>query len=184
MTGAASGFFAGRHRAKEELLGRLVSHVLGIEPGDPDGNFDIALEFATGNVDVHSFPEPHPTDVGRACDALQERFGINAQLDKQKHLNALYKRLTAIPRDDVDTRDVQHKIIHMLLCLSRSPLQADYVASGLPYVLAGKAPPAPQEAASTPVDEDALSEVSERCESASDLSSWGDEDSEGEDVYE
>ena len=73
----------------------------------------------------HTFPDTDPYKVDDALDALRERLGIHAQLDKQQALDMLVARFRRAEWR-TDTPDVYARIISLLLELSRNPLQTKY----------------------------------------------------------
>ena len=54
-----------------------------------DENHAIALNYCQYHTWHHQFPDPDPYKVNERCDALRERFGIHAQLDKQEAFELL-----------------------------------------------------------------------------------------------
>lgn len=58
-------------------------------PQDDDENHGIAHNYCLYHTRHHSFPDTDPYKVNDALDALRERLGIHAQLEKQEALDTL-----------------------------------------------------------------------------------------------
>lgn len=102
---------------------------LTVPPSHPsqerDENFGIAHNYCMYHTRHHTFPDTDPYKVDDALDALRERLGIHAQLDKQQALDMLVARFRRAEWR-TDTPDVHARIISLLLELSRNPLQTKY----------------------------------------------------------
>ena len=90
-----------------------------------DENFGIAHNYCMYHTRHHTFPDTDPYKVDDALDALRERLGIHAQLDKQQALDMLVARFRRAEWR-TDTPDAHARIISLLLELSRNPLQTKY----------------------------------------------------------
>ena len=131
----------------------------------------------------HTFPDTDPYKVDDALDALRERLGIHAQLDKQQALDMLVARFRRA-ECRTDTPDVHARIISLLLELSRNPLQTKYThidamaALGEDYMGAVDATSDEDDdkrdtypTSSSPMDEDIDAKLSD-----STLSDWTDDE--------
>ena len=90
-----------------------------------DENFGIAHNYCAYHTRHHTFPDTDPHKVDDALDALRERLGIHAQLDKQLALDMLVARFRRVEWR-TDTPDVHARVISLLLELSRNPLRTKY----------------------------------------------------------
>ena len=90
-----------------------------------DENFAIAHNYCLYHTRHHSFPDTDPYKVNDAVDALRERLGIHAQLEKQEALDALLGRFGQTPWP-ADVPDVHSRVLLLLLSLSRNPLRTKY----------------------------------------------------------
>jgi len=123
--GAMASSFAARRADKvDALFAQVVERVVGVQAGEE--NLQIAHNYCLYHTRHHSFPDPDPRAVRDEVDALRERLGVHAQLEKQRALEMLVGRFEATPWADVDVPDVQSRVMLLLLRLSGNPLQTKY----------------------------------------------------------
>ena len=120
----ASSFAARRAEKVDALFAQLVERVIGVEAGDE--NLGIAHNYCLYHTRHHSFPDPDPQAVRDEVDALRERLGMHAQLEKQRALEMLVGSFEETPWSDVDVPDVHARVMLLLLRLSGNPLQTKY----------------------------------------------------------
>ena len=120
----ASSFAARRADKVDALFAQVVERVVGVQAGEE--NLQIAHNYCLYHTRHHSFPDPDPRAVRDEVDALRERLGVHAQLEKQRALEMLVGRFEATPWADVDVPDVQSRVMLLLLRLSGNPLQTKY----------------------------------------------------------
>ena len=120
----ASSFAARRADTVDALFAQVVERVVGVQAGEE--NLQIAHNYCLYHTRHHSFPDPDPRAVRDEVDALRERLGVHAQLEKQRALEMLVGRFEATPWADVDVPDVQSRVMLLLLRLSGNPLQTKY----------------------------------------------------------
>ena len=117
----ASSFAARRTEKVDALFAQLVERVIGVHAGEE--NLGIAHNYCLYHTRHHSFPDPDPQAVRDEVDALRERLGMHAQLEKQRALDVLIERFEETPWPDVDVPDVHARVALLLLRLSGNPLQ-------------------------------------------------------------
>ena len=120
----ASSFAARRTEKVDALFAQVVERVIGVQAGEE--NLAIAHNYCLYHTRHHSFPDPDPQAVRDEVDALRERLGIHAQLEKQRALEMLVGRFEETPWPDVDVPDVHARVMLLLLRLSGNPLQTKY----------------------------------------------------------
>ena len=119
----ASSFGARRSENVDALFTQAVESFVGVDAGEE--NLSIAHNYCLYHAKHHSFPDTDPRKVRGALDALRERLGIHAQLDKQRALDMLVGRFERRPWP-ADVPDVHARVLQLLLGLSRNPLQSKY----------------------------------------------------------
>ena len=119
----ASSFGARRSENVDALFTQAVESFVGVDAGEE--NLSIAHNYCLYHAKHHSFPDTDPRKVRGALDALRERLGIHAQLDKQRALDMLVGRFDRRPWP-ADVPDVHARVLQLLLGLSRNPLQSKY----------------------------------------------------------
>ena len=120
----ASSFAAQRTEKVDALFAQVVERVIGVQAGEE--NLAIAHNYCLYHTRHHSFPDPDPQAVRDEVDALRERLGIHAQLEKQRALEMLVGRFEETPWPDVDVPDVHARVMLLLLRLSGNPLHTKY----------------------------------------------------------
>lgn len=103
------------------MFTEIVERLIGVAAG-PE-NLGIAHNYCLYHTRHHSFPDPDPVLVRREVDALRERLGIHAQLEKQRGLDMLVGRLMQTPGKNDDVPDVKSAVLLLLMRLSGNPLQ-------------------------------------------------------------
>ena len=116
--GMASSFGARRSENVDALFTQAVESFVGVDAGEE--NLSIAHNYCLYHAKHHSFPDTDPRKVRGALDALRERLGIHAQLDKQRALDMLVGRFDRRPWP-ADVPDVHARVLQLLLGLSRNP---------------------------------------------------------------
>lgn len=130
-----SSFAARRLENVESLFTEIVERLIGVAAG-PE-NLGIAHNYCLYHTRHHSFPDPDPVLVRREVDALRERLGIHAQLEKQRGLDMLVGRLMQTPGKNDDVPDVKSAVLLLLMRLSGNPLQTRYTQMDAARVVGG-----------------------------------------------
>ena len=104
----ASSFAARRADTVDALFAQVVERVVGVQAGEE--NLQIAHNYCLYHTRHHSFPDPDPRAVRDEVDALRERLGVHAQLEKQRALEMLVGRFEATPWATVLSTDVQSRV--------------------------------------------------------------------------
>ncbi|XP_053438021.1 gamma-tubulin complex component 5 isoform X2 [Nycticebus coucang] len=115
-------------REQERDLCELVRSVTGLQDqGDP--NFQLALNFAWSNFRFHRFLDVNSHKIEKTIEGIYEKFIIHSELSKA----ASWKRLTeeflnaSLPSIKEIKTDAHYSILSLLLCLSDSPSNSNYV---------------------------------------------------------
>ncbi|XP_070256905.1 gamma-tubulin complex component 5 isoform X4 [Myotis yumanensis] len=112
----------------ERDVRELVRHVAGLRD-DVDPNFQLCLHFAWSNFRFHRFLDVDSHKVEKTIEGIYEKFIIHSDLGKA----ASWKRLTeeflnaSLPNIKEIKTDVHYSILSLLLCLSDSPSNSNYV---------------------------------------------------------
>ncbi|XP_008155098.2 gamma-tubulin complex component 5 [Eptesicus fuscus] len=112
----------------ERDVRELVRHVAGLRD-DADPNFQLCLHFAWSNFRFHRFLDVNSHKVEKTVEGIYEKFIIHSDLGKA----ASWKRLTeeflnaSLPNIQEIKTDVHYSILSLLLCLSDSPSNSNYV---------------------------------------------------------
>ncbi|XP_059036251.1 gamma-tubulin complex component 5 isoform X3 [Mustela lutreola] len=113
---------------QERDVRELIRHVAGLQD-EADPNFQLALHFAWSNFRFHRFLDVNSHKVEKTIEGIYEKFIIHSDLSKA----ASWKRLTeeflnASLLSIKETRtDAHYSILSLLLCLSDSPSNSNYV---------------------------------------------------------
>ncbi|XP_059228046.1 gamma-tubulin complex component 5 [Mustela nigripes] len=113
---------------QERDVRELIRHVAGLQE-EADPNFQLALHFAWSNFRFHRFLDVNSHKVEKTIEGIYEKFIIHSDLSKA----ASWKRLTeeflnASLLSIKETRtDAHYSILSLLLCLSDSPSNSNYV---------------------------------------------------------
>ncbi|NXD07528.1 GCP5 protein, partial [Nothocercus nigrocapillus] len=124
-------------REQERDVRALVRRVTGLaederdepELGDSEGRFQTALNFAWSNFRFHRFLDVNSHKVERTIDGIHEKLVVHSDLGKA----ASWKRLTQkflnspLPGVEETKTDTHYSILSLLLCLSDSPSNTNYV---------------------------------------------------------
>ncbi|XP_003800202.1 gamma-tubulin complex component 5 isoform X1 [Otolemur garnettii] len=115
-------------REQERDVRELVRSVTGLQDeGDP--NFQLALNFAWSNFRFHRFLDVNSHKIEKTIEGIYEKFIIHSDLSKA----ASWKRLTteflnaSLPSIKEIKTDAHYSILSLLLCLSDSPSNSNYV---------------------------------------------------------
>ncbi|XP_059512245.1 gamma-tubulin complex component 5 isoform X3 [Myotis daubentonii] len=112
----------------ERDVRELVRHVAGLRD-DVDPNFQLCLHFAWSNFRFHRFLDVNSHKVEKTIEGIYEKFIIHSDLGKA----ASWKRLTeeflnaSLPNIKEIKTDAHYSILSLLLCLSDSPSNSNYV---------------------------------------------------------
>ncbi|XP_072268883.1 gamma-tubulin complex component 5 [Pyxicephalus adspersus] len=113
---------------QEEDVRSLVSCVSGLHD-DNDKNFQLALQYACSNFRFHRFLDVSSHQIHRTLDGIYEKFVIHSDLSKAES----WRRLTneflnfPLPNTEGTKSDAHYAILSLLLGLSDSPSNKDYV---------------------------------------------------------
>ncbi|KAM9084624.1 gamma-tubulin complex component 5 isoform 1-T1 [Megaptera novaeangliae] len=115
-------------RRQERDVRELVRLVAGVHD-EADPNFQLALHFAWSNFRFHRFLDVNSHKVEKTIEGIYEKFIIHSDLSKA----ASWKRLTeeflnaSLPSIKEIKTDAHYSILSLLLCLSDSPSNSNYV---------------------------------------------------------
>ncbi|XP_036714220.1 gamma-tubulin complex component 5 isoform X1 [Balaenoptera musculus] len=115
-------------RRQECDVRELVRLVAGVHD-EADPNFQLALHFAWSNFRFHRFLDVNSHKVEKTIEGIYEKFIIHSDLSKA----ASWKRLTeeflnaSLPSIKEIKTDAHYSILSLLLCLSDSPSNSNYV---------------------------------------------------------
>nr|XP_005558967.1 PREDICTED: gamma-tubulin complex component 5 isoform X4 [Macaca fascicularis] len=113
---------------QERDVRELVRGVAGL-PDEADPNFQLALNFAWSNFRFHRFLDVNSHKIEKTIEGIYEKFIIHSDLSKA----ASWKRLTEeflnapLPSIKEIRTDAHYSILSLLLCLSDSPSNSNYV---------------------------------------------------------
>ncbi|XP_008831874.1 gamma-tubulin complex component 5 isoform X5 [Nannospalax galili] len=115
-------------RQQERDVCELVRRLTGLQD-QADPNFHLALNFAWSNFRFHRFLDVNSHKIEKTIDGIYEKFTIHSDLSKA----ASWKRLTqeflnaSLPSTEGKKTDAHYSILSLLLCLSDSPSNSNYV---------------------------------------------------------
>ncbi|XP_014636483.1 PREDICTED: gamma-tubulin complex component 5 isoform X1 [Ceratotherium simum simum] len=115
-------------RQQERDVRELIRRVAGLRD-EADPNFQLALHFAWSNFRFHNFLDVNSHKVEKTIEGIYEKFIIHSDLSKA----ASWKRLTeeflnaSLPSIKEIKTDAHYSILSLLLCLSDSPSNSNYV---------------------------------------------------------
>ncbi|XP_008059514.1 gamma-tubulin complex component 5 isoform X4 [Carlito syrichta] len=113
---------------QERDVRELVRRVTGLQD-KADPNFQLALNFVWSNFRFHRFLDVNSHKVEKTIKGIYEKFVIHSDLCKA----ASWKRLTeeflnaSLPSIKEIKTDAHYSILSLLLCLSNSPSNSNYV---------------------------------------------------------
>nr|KAF6394794.1 tubulin gamma complex associated protein 5 [Molossus molossus] len=113
---------------QERDVRELVGLVAGLRD-EADPNFQLCLHFAWSNFRFHHFLDVNSHKVEKTIEGIYEKFIIHSDLSKA----ASWKRLTeeflnaSLPNIKEIKTDAHYSILSLLLCLSDSPSNSNYV---------------------------------------------------------
>ncbi|KAM5291671.1 gamma-tubulin complex component 5 [Ctenodactylus gundi] len=119
---------SGLEGQRERDLRQLIRHVTGLQD-EADPNFQLALNFAWSNFRFHRFLDVNSHKIEKTIEGIYEKFIIHSDLSKA----ACWKRLTdkflnaSLPCIEEIKTDAHYSILSLLLCLSDSPSNNNYV---------------------------------------------------------
>ncbi|XP_004693114.1 PREDICTED: gamma-tubulin complex component 5 [Condylura cristata] len=115
-------------RQQDRDVRELVRHLAGLQD-EADPNFQLAMHFAWSNLRFHRFLDVNSHKVEKIIEGIYEKFIIHSDLSKA----ASWKRLTeeflnaSLPSIKEVKTDTHYSILSLLLCLSDSPSNSNYV---------------------------------------------------------
>ncbi|XP_007954930.1 gamma-tubulin complex component 5 [Orycteropus afer afer] len=118
-----------RSRLQQELEVReLVRHVTGLRD-EADPNFQLALHFAWSNLRFHRFLDVNSHKVEKTIEGIYEKFIIHSDLNKASSWKRLIEEFlnASLPSIKEIKTDAHYSILSLLLCLSDSPSNSNYV---------------------------------------------------------
>ncbi|XP_032115888.1 gamma-tubulin complex component 5 isoform X4 [Sapajus apella] len=113
---------------QERDVRELIRSVAGLQD-ETDPNFQLALNFAWSNFRFHRFLDVNSHKIEKTIEGIYEKFVIHSDLSKA----ASWKRLTEeflnapLPSIKEIKTDAHYSILSLLLCLSDSPSNSNYV---------------------------------------------------------
>ncbi|XP_007533952.1 gamma-tubulin complex component 5 [Erinaceus europaeus] len=115
-------------RQQERDVRELVRHVAGLQD-ETDPSFQLALNFVWSNFRFHRFLDINSHKVEKIIQGIYEKFIVHSDLSKA----ASWKKLTeeflnaSLPSINKVKTDAHYSILLLLLCLSDSPSNNNYV---------------------------------------------------------
>ncbi|XP_062945144.1 gamma-tubulin complex component 5 isoform X2 [Cynocephalus volans] len=115
-------------RQPDRDVRELVRRVAGLQ-NEADPNFQLALNFAWSNFRFHRFLDVNSHKIEKTIEGIYEKFIIHSDLNKALS----WKRLTeeflnaSLPSIKKVKTDAHYSILSLLLCLSDSPSNNNYV---------------------------------------------------------
>ncbi|XP_058150761.1 gamma-tubulin complex component 5 isoform X5 [Dasypus novemcinctus] len=115
-------------RQQERDVLELVRQVTGLQD-EADPNFQLALNFVWSNFRFHRFLDVNSHKIEKTIEGIYEKFIIHSDLSKA----ASWKRVTeeflnsSLPSIKETKTDAHYSILSLLLCLSDSPSNSNYV---------------------------------------------------------
>ncbi|XP_007098993.1 gamma-tubulin complex component 5 isoform X4 [Panthera pardus] len=113
---------------QERDVRELIRHVAGLQD-EADPNFQLALHFAWSNFRFHHFLDVNSHKVEKTIEGIYEKFIIHSDLSKAaswKRLTEEFLNASLLSIKEIKT-DVHYSILSLLLCLSDSPSNSNYV---------------------------------------------------------
>nr|XP_025838039.1 gamma-tubulin complex component 5 isoform X3 [Vulpes vulpes] len=113
---------------QERDVRQLVRHVAGLQD-EADPNFQLALHFAWSNFRFHRFLDVNSHKVEKTIEGIYEKFIIHSDLSKAaswKRLTEEFLNASLLSIKEIKT-DAHYSILSLLLCLSDSPSNSNYV---------------------------------------------------------
>ncbi|XP_029807499.1 gamma-tubulin complex component 5 isoform X3 [Suricata suricatta] len=113
---------------QERDVRELVRHVAGLQD-EADPNFQLALHFAWSNFRFHHFLDVNSHKVEKTIEGIYEKFIIHSDLSKAaswKRLTEEFLNASLLSIKEIKT-DAHYSILSLLLCLSDSPSNSNYV---------------------------------------------------------
>uniref|UniRef100_A0A2K6TVF7 Gamma-tubulin complex component n=1 Tax=Saimiri boliviensis boliviensis TaxID=39432 RepID=A0A2K6TVF7_SAIBB len=113
---------------QERDVRALIRSVAGLQD-ETDPNFQLAQNFAWSNFRFHRFLDVNSHKIEKTIEGIYEKFVIHSDLSKA----ASWKRLTEeflngpLPSIKEIKTDAHYSILSLLLCLSDSPSNSNYV---------------------------------------------------------
>uniref|UniRef100_A0A8C5YL90 Gamma-tubulin complex component n=1 Tax=Marmota marmota marmota TaxID=9994 RepID=A0A8C5YL90_MARMA len=115
-------------KQQERDVRELIRRVSGLHD-EADPNFQLALNFAWSNFRFHRFLDVNSHKIEKTIEGIYEKFIIHSDLSKA----ASWKKLTeeflnsSLPSIKEIKTDAHYSILSLLLCLSDSPSNSNYV---------------------------------------------------------
>ncbi|XP_032198221.1 gamma-tubulin complex component 5 isoform X3 [Mustela erminea] len=113
---------------QERDVRELIRHVAGLQD-EADPNFQLALHFAWSNFRFHRFLDVNSHKVEKTIEGIYEKFIIHSDLSKAaswKRLTEEFLNASLLSIKETKT-DAHYSILSLLLCLSDSPSNSNYV---------------------------------------------------------
>ncbi|KAJ8253161.1 hypothetical protein GJAV_G00209790 [Gymnothorax javanicus] len=107
---------------------QLIKHICRIED-EEDQNFELALKFVWSNFRFHRFLDVNSHKVQRSVNGIYEKLMVHSDLSKAQSWIALTEEFLSSPLPGVEgsKTDVHHSILALLLFLSDSPSNSNYI---------------------------------------------------------
>ncbi|KAE8625668.1 hypothetical protein XENTR_v10006357 [Xenopus tropicalis] len=115
-------------RDQERDIKTLVSVVSGIQD-EQDNNFQQALQFAWSNFRFHRYLDVSSHKVLRTLEGIFEKLVIHSDLEKAESWKRLTEEFLSLPLPSTEgtKTDSHFAVLSLLLCLSDSPSNHDYI---------------------------------------------------------
>ncbi|KAM4702179.1 gamma-tubulin complex component 5 isoform 2-T2 [Discoglossus pictus] len=115
-------------REQEKDIKRLITCLSGLQD-EQDHNYQRALQYTWSNFRFHRFLDVSSHNIHKTLDGIYEKLVIHSDLSKADS----WKKLTEgfltlpLPNKPESKTDAHYAILSLLLCLSDSPSNNDYV---------------------------------------------------------
>ncbi|MEE6507620.1 hypothetical protein FKM82_027606 [Ascaphus truei] len=115
-------------KEQEVDVNKLVSCLSGLQE-EQDNNYQLALQFAWSNFRFHQFLDVSSHKVLRTIDGIYEKLVVHSDLSKANSWKRLTEEFLSLPLPSTKEpkTDAHYAVLSLLLSLSGSPSNNDYV---------------------------------------------------------
>ncbi|XP_078231781.1 gamma-tubulin complex component 5 isoform X11 [Callithrix jacchus] len=113
---------------QERDVRELIRSVAGLQD-ETDPNFQLALNFAWSNFRFHRFLDVNSHKIEKTIEGIYEKFVVHSDLSKAASWKRLTEEFLNAPLSSIKEikTDAHYSILSLLLCLSDSPSNSNYV---------------------------------------------------------
>ncbi|KAM4796447.1 gamma-tubulin complex component 5 [Rhinophrynus dorsalis] len=115
-------------KEQEGYVKKLVSCLSGLQD-EQDHNFQLALQYAWSNFRFHRYLDVSSHQVLRTLDGIYEKLVIHSDLAKAESWKRLTDEFLSLPLPNTEgfKTETHYAILSLLLCLSDSPSNNNYI---------------------------------------------------------